>query len=116
MLTREAFLSCSLGWSGSLGLPRQVIARAGVSATLGAVRELARLVALEPLRLLALVVFGVRVDDATDERVPHDVVARQPDELDVFDLVEDARDEPEPTCTARQVDLGDVAGDDHLRP
>ena len=63
----------------------------GVAAALGAVGELARLLALEPLRLGALVVLGVGVDDTADERVPHDVIAREPREVDVVDAVEDAR-------------------------
>ena len=65
---------------------------------------------------VAGVVLGVRVDDAADEPVPDDVVAGQPGEVDVVDVVEDVAYDPQArTGAARQVDLGDVAGDDHLR-
>ena len=63
----------------------------------------------------ALVVLGVGVDDAADEAVPHDVVARQVGEVDVVDLVQHAGHEPQARRALRQVDLRDVARDDHAR-
>src|SRR4029453_12881601 len=89
-----------------LALPRQVVARC-IAAALGAIGELAGLLALEARRLLALVVLGVRVDDAPDQAVPHDVVAREPREVDVVDVVEVAGDEAESAGAAGEVDLRD---------
>ena len=55
-------------------------------AAFGTIGELCCLLALVVQRLLLLVVDGVRVDDAADERVPHDVVAGQAGEVDVVDV------------------------------
>src|SRR5690606_36021051 len=63
-------------------------------AALGAVGELCRLASLVVARLLPGVVLGVGVDDTADERVPHDVVAREVREVDVVDIVQHTRHEP----------------------
>ena len=58
----------------------------------------------------------VGVDDLADQPVPDDVGAGQVREMDVVDVAEDLADDLQPAArAARQVDLGDVAGDDHLR-
>ena len=65
----------------------------------------------QPLRVL--VVGG---DDPPHELVADDVLLAEADELDALDPVEDLADDDEAgVLLARQVDLGDVAGDDHLR-
>ena len=86
-----------------------------VAATLRAVAALGILSPLVAARLLLLVVLRVGVDDATDQRVAHHVFAREAGEEDVVDLVEHLGDEPQAAGAGRQVDLGDVAGDDHAR-
>ena len=59
---------------------------------------------------------AVRVDDVAHQPVPYDVLAGEPAELHVVDAVEDLLHDAQPALgAARQVDLGDVAGDDHLR-
>ena len=71
-----------------------------------------------PLRVLvpAGVVALVGVDDGADETVPHHVVRGELGEVDVLDVTEDvAHDLEAGTGAAGEVDLGDVAGDDHLR-
>ena len=68
------------------------------------------------LRRGALSVLLVGLDDALHEPVAHDVLAAEPHELDALDVAEDVSDDDQPgLLLARQVDLGDVAGDDHLR-
>src|SRR5947208_5686231 len=54
-------------------------------------------------------------DDPLDQLVADDILAAEADEVDVLDLVEDAADlhQARPGA-ALEVDLGDVAGDDHL--
>ena len=55
-------------------------------------------------------------DDPLDQLVADDVLAAEADEGDVLDLVEDVADDDQARAlVARQVDLGDVAGDDHPR-
>ena len=55
-------------------------------------------------------------DDPLHELVADDVLAAEVDEGDVLDLVEDVADDDQPgALVGRQVDLGDVAGDDHPR-
>ena len=67
-------------------------------------------------RGLAFRVFAVGGDDALDELVADDVLAAEVDEGDVLDRFEDVADDDEAgALVARQVDLGDVAGDDHAR-
>src|ERR1700743_1359715 len=59
---------------------------------------------------------GIRGDDPLDEFVTDDVLAAELDEGDVFDLVEDVADHHQAgALVGRQIDLGDVAGDDHAR-
>ena len=54
-------------------------------------------------------------DDPLHELVADDVVAAEADELDAVDAGEDVAHDHEPgLLVARQVDLRDVAGDDHL--
>ena len=61
-------------------------------------------------------VLVVGLDDPLHELVAHDVLAAEAHELDALDLLEDLADHDEPgALVARQVDLRDVAGDDHLR-
>ena len=65
---------------------------------------------------LALGVLVVGLDDPLHELVAHDVLAAEADELDVLDRVEHVADDDQPgLLLARQVDLRDVAGDDHPR-
>src|SRR5580704_14832420 len=62
------------------------------------------------------VVALVRVDDLAHQPVPDDIMAGQPREVDVLDAVEDVLDDTQPADLAgRQVYLGHVAGDHHLR-
>src|SRR3954453_2282537 len=69
----------------------------------------------QPRRERARVVV-VGLDDALDQAVAHDVLAAEADELDAVDLLEDVRDDDQARLlVARQVDLRDVARDDHLR-
>ena len=57
----------------------------------------------------------VRGDDPADQFMPDDVVIRQVAKRDVFNVVQDAlHDSKSTTGAARQVDLGDVTGDDDL--
>ena len=64
-----------------------------------------------PLRVL--VVGG---DDPAHELVADHVLLAEADEADVLDTIEDLRDGAEPGgLVARQIDLGDVAGDHDLR-
>ena len=64
----------------------------------------------------ALAVLAVGGDDPLHEPVADDVVAAEADEADVVDRREDLADDDEAgPLVGRQVDLGDVAGDDHLR-
>src|SRR4051812_37684626 len=68
------------------------------------------------LRRGALGVLVVGLDDPLHEAVAHDVGAAEADELDALDGGEDLADHHEPRAlVAREVDLRDVAGDDHLR-
>src|SRR5690349_23443092 len=54
-------------------------------------------------------------DDAPDQLVPDDVLGREGHEGDVAHALEDVGDDAEPTGgAAGEVDLGNVAGDDHL--
>src|SRR5688500_16092675 len=82
-------------------------------AALGAIGELRRFVALAATGEPEFVVLGVGIDDATDETVADDILAREVREVDVRDLLEDAGHQTEPRRALRKVDLGDVAGDDH---
>src|SRR5688572_26485150 len=67
-------------------------------------------------RLLGGVPALVGVDDVADQPVADDVGAGQVGEVHVLDPVEDLADDLQPAGrTTRQVDLGDVAGDDELR-
>ena len=69
------------------------------------------------LGVCALRVLAVGGDDPLDELVADDVLAAEADEGDVVDRGEDLADDHQPgALVARQVDLGDVAGDHHLRP
>ena len=64
----------------------------------------------------ALGVLVVGGDDPAHELVADDVLLAEADELDPLDVLEDVADHDEPrVLVAREVDLGDVAGDDHLR-
>src|SRR6476469_8140488 len=57
---------------------------------------------------------AVGVDDGADEAVAHDVLRGQHREVDVLDLGEDVADDPQAgPRPVREVDLGDVTGDDH---
>src|SRR3954454_19049400 len=70
----------------------------------------------QPRRERARVVV-VGLDDALDQAVAHDVLAAEADELDAVDLLEDVRDDDQARLlVAREIDLRDVARDDHLRP
>src|SRR3954451_13661648 len=61
------------------------------------------------------VVLRVGVDDVAYEPMPYDVLRREPAEVDVLDALEDLLDDPQSALhTDREVDLRDVAGDDHL--
>ena len=77
-----------------------------VNATSGGGRS-----SLPPLGVLA-----VGRDDPLHQLVADDVLAAEADEGDVLHLVEDvAHDDQAGALVGRQVDLGDVAGDDHPR-
>src|SRR5919199_2151926 len=68
------------------------------------------------LRRGALGVLVVGLDDPLHEAVADHVVAAEPDELDALDVAQDvAHDDEAGALVARQVDLRDVARDDHLR-
>src|SRR5439155_19547817 len=68
-----------------------------------------------PLGAGLLRVQPVRLDDPLDELVSHDVLVPEADEGDIVERAEDVLDLDQPRrLVARQVDLGDVAGDDHL--
>ena len=63
-----------------------------------------------------LVVAGVGIDDRLDDAVTNHVLRGQLDELDPGYVVDDGADHPQPRSgIGRQVHLGDVAGDHHLR-
>ena len=65
---------------------------------------------------LALGELAVGGDDPLHELVADDVLAAEADEGDVVDRGEDLADDDQAgALVARQVDLGDVAGDHHLR-
>src|SRR3954447_21605719 len=65
---------------------------------------------------LAGAVLVVGVDDPLDELVADDVLTAEAHEVDVLEALEDLADHDEPRLlVARQVDLRDVAGHDHLR-
>ena len=65
---------------------------------------------------LALGVRVVGLDDPLHELVADDVLAAEADELDPLDRVQDVADDDQAgLLLARQVHLGDVAGDHHLR-
>src|SRR3954470_2833545 len=67
------------------------------------------------LGLLLGVVLRVGVDDVAHEPMPYDVLRREPAEVDILDALEDLLDHPQSALhTDREVDLRDVAGDDHL--
>ena len=67
-------------------------------------------------RRLLLGVLVVRGHDPLHELVAHHVLAAEAHELDPLDVLEDVADHEQPgALVARQVDLGDVAGHDHLR-
>src|SRR5581483_8798768 len=58
----------------------------------------------------------VGLDDPLDELVADDVAVAELDERDPLDVLQHVADVHEPgALLARQVDLGDVAGDDELR-
>ena len=80
---------------------------------LGAIGELRRLLTLIAFGGALFVVLGVRVDDLSDERMAHDILAGQAGEVDVIHLVQDLRHHLQTRSADRQVDLRDVAGDDH---
>src|SRR6476469_1584498 len=64
----------------------------------------------------ALGAIVVGLDDALDDAVAHHVGAAEVHELDALGRGEDLADDHEPrTLVAREVDLRDVAGDDHRR-
>ena len=64
----------------------------------------------------ALGVLLVGLDDPLHEPVADDVLAAEPDELDALDLADDLGHDDQPRLLLpRQVDLGHVAGHDHLR-
>ena len=66
---------------------------------------------------VALGVLAVGGDDALHELVADDVVGAEADEADVGDRGEDLADDDQAgALVARQVDLGDVAGDHHPEP
>src|SRR5262249_1991108 len=62
-------------------------------------------------------VFRVGVDDVRDEPVAHHIHAGQLGDVDVVDAVQnvDRRTQAGPGAS-REVDLGEISGDDHLRP
>src|SRR3954463_16446406 len=65
-------------------------------------------------RPLGVLVVGL--DDPLHEAVADDVRTAEPHELHAFDVAQDvAHDDEARALVAREVDLGDVAGDDHLR-
>src|SRR3954451_22755384 len=65
-------------------------------------------------RRLARVVLLVGVDDALHELVAHDVLAAEANEVDALEPLEDLGHDDEPrVLVAREVDLRDVARDDH---
>src|SRR6476619_3302609 len=67
------------------------------------------------LRGGALGVLVVGGDDALDELVPHDVLAAEVHELEAVDAPEDVVDHDQARLlVAREIDLRDVAGHDHL--
>src|SRR4029079_12459899 len=58
----------------------------------------------------------VRIDDALHQLVPDDVLAVEQDEGEVLDVAQDlAHLDQTGALSAWQVDLRDIAGDDHLR-
>src|SRR6478672_13888451 len=75
-----------------------------------------RVLALATSALLATCVVAlVGIDDGADQSVPDHVVRGQLGEVDVLDVPEDvAHDLEAGAGAAGEVDLGDVAGDDHL--
>src|SRR5690606_10327998 len=75
---------------------------------------------VSPVSLLGVAAFGVPalvgVHDIADQLVPDDVLCRERGEVHVVDALEDVAHDPQSRGgAARQVDLGDVAGDDDLR-
>src|SRR2546421_669860 len=69
-----------------------------------------------PLGAGLLRVQPVRLDDPLDELVPDDVLVPETDESDAVERAEDVLYlDQSGRLVARQVDLSDVAGDDHLR-
>src|ERR1700738_2582547 len=64
-----------------------------------------------------LLVSRVGVHDFPDQAMTHHIRTGQLRNVNVVDVLEnvDRRPQPRP-CTTRQVDLGDIAGDDHLGP
>src|SRR5680860_962227 len=79
----------------------------------------ARSTAIWRRRLPGRPAFGVLAiggDDPLHQLVADDVLAAEADEGDVLDLAEDVADDDQARAlVGRQVDLGDVAGDDHAR-
>ena len=51
-----------------------------------------RVVPFETLGLPLRIVLRVRIHDPTNKAVPHDVIAREPNEVDVVDFIEHAGD------------------------
>src|SRR6266513_597736 len=96
--------ACRAAPTGRLRFPGT--SERSISAAPGLVRRL-------PAPALGL---AVGRDDPLHELVPHHVLAAEADEADVLDLVEDVPDLDQAGARAAlQIDLGDVAGDDHLR-
>src|ERR1044072_8392375 len=63
----------------------------------------------------AFVVLSVRGDDALDELVAHDVLAAEPDEVNVLDRSENPRDlDQAGALIAVEIDLRHVTRHDHL--
>src|SRR5207253_5017019 len=58
----------------------------------------------------------VGVDDVLHDLVAHDILGRQAHERQAGDAGEDLLQAEQATALTRQVDLGDVAGDDRPRP
>src|SRR3954452_9963856 len=101
------------GSGGAAGASsRPMTSTSNMTALLGAAGAVCR----AQLGRRALRVLRVGLDDALHEAVAHHVGAAEAHEVDALDPVEDvANDDKAGVVLLRQVDLGDVARDDHLR-
>src|SRR5882757_6343498 len=113
MTNRATLTSSASATSTPDSLDTSMVIRHSSSATTHARRPPGR-----PVQPQAgLLVFGVGVDDLGNEPMAHHIHTGQLGEMDVVDVVQDVDRRPQAgPGAARQVDLGDVPGDDHLGP